>query len=134
MTARPITPEGTAYLLPPSPDGKLVPSAESEGQVKLYPIDGGQPRPLPGVGPGDEVLLWSADGRSLLVRRRHTLPVRIDRVEVATGKVALWREIAPADRTGMTEVSSVRISMDGSTFTYTVQRLLSELYLAEGLR
>ena len=63
-----------------------------------------------------------------------SLPVRIDRVEVVTGKVALWREIAPADRTGMTEVSSVRISMDGSTFTYTVQRLLSELYLAEGLR
>lgn len=133
-TVRPITPEGTAYLLPPSPDGNFVPSADSEGQVRLYPINGGEPRPLPGVGPGDEVLLWSADGRSLLVRRRLTLPVRIDRVDVTTGKAALWREIAPADRTGMTAVSSVWISADESTYTYTVQRLLSELYLAEGLR
>jgi eukaryotic-like serine/threonine-protein kinase len=133
-TTRPITPEGTGYLLPPSPDGKLVPSADSEGHVSLYPVDGGEPRPLPGVDQGDEILLWSADGRSLLVRRRLSLPVRIDRVDVATGKVTLWREIAPVDRTGMTEVPSVRVSADESTFTYTVHRLLSELYVADGLR
>ena len=90
--------------------------------------------PFPASTRGDDILLWSADGRSLLVRRRDTLPVRIDRVEVATGKAALWREIAPADRTGMTAVSSVWISANESTVTYTVQRLLSELYLAEGLR
>ncbi len=134
QAARPITPEGTAYLLPPSPDGRFVPSAEPEGLMKLYPIDGGEARPLPGVDRGDDILLWSADGRSLLVRRRDTLPVRIDRVDVATGRAALWREIAPADRTGMTAVSSVWISADESTVTYTVQRLLSELYLSEGLR
>jgi Tol biopolymer transport system component len=133
-TARPITPEGTGYLLPPSPDGTFVPSADPEGNVNLYPIDGGERRPLPGVGRGDEVLLWSADGRSLLVRRRLGLPIRIDRVDVATGKAELWREIAPADQTGITVVPSIRVSMDGSTFTYTVQRLLSELYVADGLR
>jgi eukaryotic-like serine/threonine-protein kinase len=133
-TVRPITEEGTAYLLPPSPDGKLVPSVDPQGAVKLYPIDGGAPRPLPGVGPGDEVLGWSADGRSLLIRRGLSLPVRIDRVDVATGKAEPWREIAPADRTGMTEVNSVRISMDETSYAYTVQRLLSELYLVDGLR
>ena len=63
-----------------------------------------------------------------------SLPVRIDRVDVATGSAELWREIAPTDRTGMTEVSSVRISADESTLAYTVQRLFSELYLADGLR
>ena len=133
-TARPITPEGTGYLLPPSPDGRFVPSADPEGRVNLYPVDGGEPRPLPGIARGDEVLLWKADGRSLLVRRGLSMPVRIDRVDVATGKAELWREIAPADRTGMTEVPSVRVSADESTFTYTVHRLLSELYVADGLR
>ncbi|MGZ6972167.1 MAG: TolB family protein, partial [Thermoanaerobaculia bacterium] len=131
---RPITPEGTAYLLPPSPDGSFVPSADSDGNVKLYPLDGGEPQPLPGVERGDEILLWSADGRSILVQRHLTLPVRIDRVDVRTGKSTLWREIMPIDRTGMTRPSLVRISRDESTVTYTVQRLLSELYLAEGLR
>jgi hypothetical protein len=70
----------------------------------------------------------------VLVLRRGSLPVRIDRVDVRTGKATLWREIVPADRTGMTRVSSVRISADESTVTYTVQRLLSELYVAEGLK
>jgi Tol biopolymer transport system component len=133
-TPRPITPEGTGYLLPPTPDGRFVPSADSEGKISLFPIEGGEPRPLPGVGRGDEILLWSADGRSVLVRRRLGLPLRIDRVDVATGKAELWREIAPADRTGMTEVPSIRVSADESTFTYTVHRLLSELYVADGLR
>jgi len=133
-TARPITPEGTGYLLPPSPDGEFVPSADSEGQVVLYPIGGGGTRRLPGVERGDEIIRWSADGHSFLVRRRLSLPVRIDRVDVATGKATLWREIAPADRTGMTEVPSVRVSADESTFAYSVHRLLSELYVADGLR
>jgi serine/threonine protein kinase/Tol biopolymer transport system component len=131
--ARPITPEGTAFLLPPSPDGKFVPSAAPDG-VKLFPIDGGEPRLLPNVERGDEILLWSADGRSVLVQRRFTLPVRIDRVDVATGKAVLWREIAPTDRTGMTNVTSVRISADEGALSYTVQRLLSELYLVDGLK
>ncbi|HKD12615.1 MAG TPA: hypothetical protein VKE50_11085, partial [Thermoanaerobaculia bacterium] len=131
--ATPITPEGTSWLMSPSPDGRLVP-ALGPGGVKLFPIDGGQPRPLPGVAPGDEILLWSLDSRSVLVQRRVTMPIRIDRVDVATGKAALWREIAPADRTGMIEVVAVRISQDESTYAYTVRRLLSELYLVDGVK
>jgi hypothetical protein len=121
-TARPITPEGEGFLMTPSPDGTLVPST------------GGEPRPLPGVRNGDDVLLWSADGRSVLVLRRPSQPARIDRIDVATGRAVLWREIAPADRTGMISVASVLISDDENTLSYSVRRLLSELYLVEGLR
>jgi hypothetical protein len=131
--ATPITPEGTGWLMPPSPDGRLVP-ALGPGGVKLFPIEGGQARPLPGVVPGDEILLWGLDGRSVLVQRRVTMPIRIDRVDVTTGNAALWREIAPADRTGMIEVASVRVSQDESTYAYTVRRLLSELYLVDGMK
>jgi serine/threonine protein kinase/dipeptidyl aminopeptidase/acylaminoacyl peptidase len=133
-TARPITPEGEGFLMTPSPDGKLVPSTGTTGEEKLYPVDGGAPVPLPGVRNGDDVLLWSPDGRSVLVKRRSTLPARIDRVDIGTGRTVLWREIAPADRTGMITVASVLISDDESTLSYSVRRLLSELYLVEGLR
>jgi hypothetical protein len=132
--ARPITPEGDGFLMTPSPDGKLVPSTGPNGEERLYPVDGGEPRPLPGVRNGDDIVLWSADGRSVLVERRPSLPARIDRVDVATGRAVLWREIAPPDRTGMISLTSVLISPDESTLGYTVKRLLSELYLAEGLR
>ena len=133
-TARPITPEGNGFLMTPSPDGKFVPSTGPNGEERLYSVDGGEPRPLPGVRNGDDVLLWSADGRSILVERRPSLPARIDRVDVATGRSVLWREIAPADRAGMITVASVLISDDESTWSYSVRRLLSELYLVDGLR
>ena len=68
------------------------------------------------------------------VTNRSTLPARIDRVDIGTGRTVLWREIAPADRTGMITVASVLISDDESTLSYSVRRLLSELYLVEGLR
>ena len=100
----------------------------------LYPVDGGAPRPLPGVRNGDDILLWSADGRSILVLRRPSMPARIDRVDIATGRATLWREIAPADRTGMITVASVLISDDENTLSYSVRRLLSELYLVDGLK
>jgi len=132
--ARPITAEGEGFLMTPSRDGKFVPSTGPQGQEELYPVDGGEPQPLPGVRNGDDVLLWSADGGSILVERRPSLPARIDRVDVATGRSVLWREIAPADRTGMITVASVLISDDESTLSYSVRRLLSELYLVEGLR
>jgi len=132
--ARPITPEGTGFLMPASPDGRFLPSIGPGGVVMLYPIDGGEPRPLPGVAPGDEVLLWSGDGRSVLVQRRPSSRARIDRVDVATGRASLWREITPADPTGVIQVSPVRISSDESTLSYSVSRLLSELYLVDGLR
>jgi hypothetical protein len=133
-TARPITPEGEGFLMTPSPDGKLVPSTGPIGEERLYPVEGGAPRPLPGVRNGDDILLWSADGRSVLVLRRPSLPARIDRVDVATGRAVLWREIAPTDRTGMITVPSVLISDDESTLSYSVRRLLSELYLVDGLK
>jgi hypothetical protein len=118
----------------PSPDGKLVPSTGPKGEERLYPVDGGEPRPLPGVRNGDDILLWAADGRSVLVVRRPSMPARIDRVDVATGQSVLWREIAPADRTGMITVASILISDDESTVCYSARRLLSELYLIDGLR
>jgi Tol biopolymer transport system component len=133
-TTRPITPEGEGFLMTPSPDGKLVPSTGTAGEERLYPVDGGTPRPLPGVRNGDDILLWSADGRSVLVLRRPSVPARIDRVDVATGRAVLWREIAPSDRTGMITVASVLVSDDESTLSYSVRRLLSELYLVDGLK
>jgi hypothetical protein len=62
------------------------------------------------------------------------MPVRIERVDVATGNAVPWSEIAPADRTGMISVASVLISDDESTISYTVRRLLSELYVVDGLK
>ena len=79
-------------------------------------------------------LHWSRDGRFLFVRRRGALPVRIERLDLTTRRSEPWRDIAPEDRAGILGISTVSISEDGRANTYTYQRLLSELYLVEGLK
>ncbi len=130
----PITPEGIGYLLAPTPNGKFVVSTNVEGQVMLYPVAGGPPRPLEGLEPGEEPLRWSRDGRFLFVRRRGGIPVQIDRLNLSTGRREPWAELAPADRAGVISISAVFLSSDGRSHAYTYQRLLSELYLVEGLK
>jgi serine/threonine protein kinase/Tol biopolymer transport system component len=63
---RPITPEGIRAALPGfavSPDGTLVAAIENDGTGALFPVDGGSPRPLPGIAPGEFPVRFSPDGR-----------------------------------------------------------------------
>ena len=132
---RAVTPEGVAYLLPPTPDGKSILSTDATGRATIYPLDGsGAPRPVEGLEPGDTPLRFSRDGRSLFVRRRGVLPLRIDQLDLVGGRSTPLREVAPLDRAGVIGISAVLVSDDGSSYAYTYHRLLSELYLVEGLK
>ena len=48
-----------------SPDSKMVVAKAGDGKLVLVPIGGGQPQPIRGVEPGDQLVRWSIDGRSL---------------------------------------------------------------------
>ena len=100
----------------------------------LYPVAGGPPQPLGGLQPGDEPLRWSRDGRFLFVRQRGGIPVRVDRLDLLTGRRERWAEMAPVDRTGIVGISAMFLSADGASHAYSYHRLLSELYLVEGLK
>jgi dipeptidyl aminopeptidase/acylaminoacyl peptidase len=99
---RPITPEGVnlATNHPISADGRLVVVQDVDQKSWLYPTEGGDPRPVPGVSVGEEVRRWSADGRSLYIFRFRAVPAKIDRVDLATGRREQWRQIAPSDPAG----------------------------------
>ena len=62
------------------------------------------------------------------------LPVRIDRLELASGARSPWRELQPADTAGVGRIGDVLVTPDGSSYAYNCQRSLSDLYVAEGLR
>jgi hypothetical protein len=93
---RAITPEGVGCWLV-SPDGHTAACARPEGEGFLYPVDGGEPRPIPGFRPGDHMRQWSEDGRSLYVSVRYARPARVERLDLATGERTLWREFLPTD-------------------------------------
>ena len=67
----------------------------------LYPLDDGAPRAVPKLADGFAPLRW-CPGNSLMVYHSGDLPVKILRVEVETGEQTFWKELAPANRTGLT--------------------------------
>ncbi len=130
---RPLTPEGTSRGFV-SPDGRSVLVAGSAGDLRLYPVEGGQARAVSGTAPGDEVIGWPADGRSVLVRRRSEMPARIDRLDLTTGRRELVKTIGPSDLTGALQIGSVTLSEDGKWHAYSCFRSVSHLFLVGGAR
>jgi Tol biopolymer transport system component len=133
--ARPIGPEGLRRPLV-SPDGRTL-VARLHDQRVLLPVDGGPPRLCPGIEPRDRLLRWSADGRSIFIRRDERLAIQVYRLDVATGGRTLLWELAPRDRAGVTlyhDNFNLRVTPDGRSYAYSFLRSLSELYLVEGLK
>jgi hypothetical protein len=62
------------------------------------------------------------------------MPVRIFRLDPATGRRELWKQIMPADHTGVVEIRGFLPTPDGRAYAYSDVRVLSNLYVAEGLR
>jgi hypothetical protein len=121
---RPVTPEGTrdGWV---SPDGTLVLARGSAGTYSLYPIAGGEPRPVPGLAEADVVAQWSTDGRSVLAYRRAEIPCRLERVDVATGQRSLFKELAPADRAGLLSMRGIFVTDDLRSYAYTTYNQVS---------
>jgi len=106
----------------------------ADQRLYLYPIDGGEPTPLLGVTTEDEPVGWTTDGKGVWVFRRAELPARVARLDVATGKREVWKELIPADGAGVTEVTQPLPTPDGRYYVYTYVRMLADLYVAEGLK
>jgi eukaryotic-like serine/threonine-protein kinase len=130
---RPITPEGTVGKRV-SPDGKLLVAADLQHRFWLYPVDGGQPRALSGVEPGDEAIQWSADGRDIFVVSEGVIPAMVYRIESSSGRRQLAYTLAPSDAGGLWDIGPVLVTPDGKSYVYSDYRVLSDLYLASGLR
>jgi Tol biopolymer transport system component len=132
---RPISPEGVAGRIVISPDGRLVAAVGPDRKIALYPVEGGEPRPVPGVAEGEVPLQWSADGRSLYIGKgREFFSAHVFRLDLETGKRVPWKELLPEDSAGVVAVINVRVTPDGRSYAYTYQRELSDLYVGEGLK
>ncbi|MDL2717876.1 MAG: protein kinase [Acidobacteriota bacterium] len=134
---RPVTPEGISTALPGfavSPDGKLVAAIGPDQKCGLFPVDGGDARPVPGLLPGEYPLRFSPDGRSIYVWKRGDLPARITRLDLESGKRDVFKDLLPADPAGVERISNVLVAPDGKGYAYCYARLLSDLFVVEGLK
>ena len=62
------------------------------------------------------------------------MPARVFKLDVATGKKELWKELAPSDRAGLNAIARPVITADGQTYAYSYLRVLSYLQLVEGMK
>jgi hypothetical protein len=76
---------------------------------------------------------WSADGRFIYVWNPSELPFRVSRVELATGRREPWKTITPQDPAGIYN-ADLMLTPDGKSYAYNAKRMLSDLYLVQGLR
>ena len=96
-------------------------------------LGGGETRPLTGVTADDIVAGWSDDGRSLFVHKRGTVPSRLERVDPATGRRELIRELAPPDRSGLLAAGDdVSLVNDARAYAYSYARNISRLVVVKG--
>jgi eukaryotic-like serine/threonine-protein kinase len=129
---RPVTPEGSTAIIA-SPDGKYLAGANAENEVTVFPLSGGPGRPVPAMDASYVPAQWSSDSRALYVYRPGEVPLQIFRVDMATGKKNLLRQLVPADRAGVVSIAPVVTTLDGSEFAYSYYQTLSVLYTVSGL-
>ena len=135
--ARPITPEGIRIAfngIAVSPDGKFVAAIDPQSRPVLYPVAGGPPRPVAGVEPGELPVRFDSTGALFVVSPVGVLPAQVTRVDVASGRREAWKQLTPLDPAGVFSIDPVRLSADGKSYVYSYRRLLSELFLVDGLR
>jgi hypothetical protein len=88
--------------------------------------------PIPGARAEDQPLTFTEDGAALLVVGR-TLPLEIERLDLTTGQRTPWMTVAPTDRAGL-RYAIATITPNGKYWASSTAKLLTDLYVVEGLR
>jgi Tol biopolymer transport system component/predicted Ser/Thr protein kinase len=133
--SRAITQEGvngTAFVI--SPDSEWVAGIGPDHRGYLYPVSGGEPKVIAGLNPGEEPIVWGADGHSLYIYQPGELPARVDRLDLHTGQRTLWKELMPTDPAGVENIGPILMTPDAKTCVFGYHRMLADLYLVEGLK
>jgi len=131
-----VSPEGVSVFRwqPLSPDGRTAVARGADGMLALYPIDGGEARPVPGASREDLPIRWTSDARALFVQRGTSVPAHIDVLDVASGRRRPWKELTPPDPAGVLAIGPIKMSADGRSYVYSYRRLIDDLYVVDGLK
>jgi serine/threonine protein kinase/Tol biopolymer transport system component len=116
-----------------SPDGRFVAAVGNDKRILIYPTEGGERRAVPGLAPGFTPLQWCPDDR-LVLHRYEEPPPRLWKVDIKTGKLALWKELNPPNPVGLLDLTPIRVSRDCQSYAYSPLNVLSQVSLATGLR
>ena len=132
----PLSPEGYSGGIV-SPDGTWIlvrtPGAPTpETRYYRCSIPGGEVQEIHGLRFEDGPAQISDDGRYLFLVGGNEIPRKVFRFEIAIGRREIWRTVSPSDLAGVSELHVYPSGRDSYLYEYT--RILSDLYLVEGIR
>ncbi|HWZ86262.1 MAG TPA: protein kinase [Thermoanaerobaculia bacterium] len=133
----PIAPRGYGFEgRPVSPDGQWIAVyGEYSEDMFLIPVAGGPTRRAPNTKGDFEFVRWAPDGKSLIGLVVGSIPARLVRVDVATGRRQVLKDIAPQELSGIIDIAPVYVTPDVASYAYGFGRAAaSDLYLVEGLK
>jgi DNA-binding winged helix-turn-helix (wHTH) protein len=130
---RPITPEGlVASPALVSPEEGFLVARCPPLRFCVYPFDG-ERRVIADID--NDVPLGLTRPRSLLLQPRGAgFPVRVDRLDLDSGRRSPWHELRIPDPVGVTGVRNVIVRADGEAYAFNYERRLSELFLVPAPR
>jgi eukaryotic-like serine/threonine-protein kinase len=117
-----------------SPDGRSM-IVVREGNPELLTIGESTPKAIPGVEADDSVSAWSEDPRHVYTQTASTAGLRIDRLDLDTGKREVWQVWKAKDPVGLMPWSTpAAITPDGSRMVFTQRKQLSTLCRSDTLK
>ena len=129
-TSRAVTPEGTTENMI-TPDGRFVLARSAQG-FAFYPVAGGAPELARGLSAHDYPVQWDSTGTRLYAWDR-TFPAHVNLLDPRTGTSRPWLETMPPDPAGLL-YANFFLTPDGKSYAYRYRRVLSMLYVTDGLR
>ena len=132
---RAVTPEGIDGLALTVNHFDYISARDTTGAARLYPLDGGEPKPVAGIAEADEVIGGSPDSDVVYVTPdASAVPKQIMKVNVTTGRRQAFVTVSPFDAAGIVGVGRPHFSEDGKRYLFNQFRELSILYVATGLK
>jgi len=133
---RSISEDGFGPYCAISPDGKQIATTGPMRTGWLFTVSSepAKPRQIPGFLPGETPIRWGVDGASLYVYRLGELPAHVYRLDVKTGQREHFKQLMPAEPSGVVAIGPVQVTPDGKSYAYTYHRVEAELYLVLGLK
>ena len=117
-------------------DGKYALVQDRKGTFELYPVEGGNPKPLTVLQPTDRPVRFSRDGKEIFVtsKEKGTPGIDVYRVSLATGgRTLLWHLQSPRT-TVANDIVLVDVTPDGTGYAYGYRQKSTVLYVVNGVK
>jgi len=116
-----------------APDGHTLVVHGPDDRLFLYELGSGKRQPLPQSKPGERCITFDVGGHGVFLSSSQDFPAVVEHLDLTTGKRQVWKTIQPADPAGVSS-DLVSITPKGDTYVYSLLRVLSDLYVVQGLR